>query len=105
LSETENKGGADSFMVGGNHYRKIEGEQHWTRQWRTQGPGYFIGCITAYVERYQDKDGIKDLLKAKHFIEKLIELETAYANGIGVPPGNGRAPLKVEMAPQEGKEK
>lgn len=65
---------ADERQVGGAHYKK-GGEEHWTRQYRLFGPGYFIGCITKYVERYQSKNGIEDLLKAQHFLEKLIEIE------------------------------
>lgn len=65
---------ANTRQVGGDHY-KTGGEEHWDRQYRMFGPGYFIGCITKYVERYQVKNGIEDLLKAQHFIEKLIELE------------------------------
>lgn len=68
---------ANDRQVGGRHYRKIPGEQHWDRIWRLYGPGYFIGNITKYVERYQDKNGIEDLNKARHYIDKLIELETA----------------------------
>lgn len=65
---------ANDRQVGGEHYRTV-GEQHWDRQWRIYGRGYFIGCITKYVERYPMKNGVQDLEKAKHFIEKLIELE------------------------------
>ena len=65
---------ANKRQVGGNHYDKT-GEQHWDRIYRLFGPGYFIGCATKYVERYQSKNGIQDLEKAIHFIEKLIELE------------------------------
>jgi hypothetical protein len=67
---------ANDRQIGGDHYNKIEGEQHWDRIWRLHGPGYFVGCITKYVERYQDKNGVEDLQKAQHFLEKLIELET-----------------------------
>lgn len=66
---------ANDYMIGGNHYKTVNGEEHWDRQYRLFGSGYFIGCITKYVERYQFKNGIEDLKKAKHFIEKLIELE------------------------------
>lgn len=62
-------------QVGGDHYRKVPGEQHWTRVYRLFGPGYFVGCITKYVERYQVKNGKEDLEKALHFLNKLIELE------------------------------
>ena len=34
------------------------------------------GCVIKYVSRWRDKGGIKDLEKAKHFLELLIELET-----------------------------
>lgn len=66
---------ANSEQVGGNHYKVLRGEEHWDRVWRLFGSGYFIGCITKYVERYKSKNGIEDLQKARHFINKLIELE------------------------------
>ena len=67
---------ANSKQVGGTHYAK-DGEQHWDRMWRLYGRGYFVGCATKYLERYHLKNGVQDLEKAKHFIEKLIELEQA----------------------------
>lgn len=66
---------ANDRQVGGGHYKK-GGEEHWDRMWRLHGRGYFVGCITKYVERYHEKNGVQDLEKAIHFIEKLIELET-----------------------------
>jgi methyl coenzyme M reductase subunit C-like uncharacterized protein (methanogenesis marker protein 7) len=66
---------ANSRQVGGDHYKVGRGEEHWDRIWRISGHGYFIGCITKYVERYKKKDGIQDLEKARHFLDKLIELE------------------------------
>jgi hypothetical protein len=69
---------ANDRQVGGNHYRpKTNGEQHWDRIWRLYGSGYFIGCITKYLERYPAKNGVEDLQKARHFLDKLIELESA----------------------------
>lgn len=76
---------ANDKQIGGNHYKK-GGEEHWDRQWRLFGRGYFIGCITKYVERYHEKNGIQDLEKAKHFIEKLIELERVQINKIASAP-------------------
>lgn len=67
---------ANKKQIGGSHY-KLGGEEHWDRQWRLFGAGYFVGCATKYIERYHQKNGIEDLQKAIHFIEKLIELETA----------------------------
>jgi len=80
---------ANNKQVGGSHYKK-GGEEHWDRQWRLFGRGYFVGCITKYVERYPEKNGIQDLEKAIHFIEKLIELEKASA------PAKGEVTLTFE---------
>ena len=66
---------ANDKQVGGQHYQQ-GGEQHWDRMWRLHGRGYFVGCATKYIERYHLKNGVQDLEKAKHFIEKLIELES-----------------------------
>lgn len=94
-------GSANKKQVGGDHYRQAEaaqGEQHWDRMWRLHGRGYFIGQITRYIERYHLKNGLQDLQKAQHYIEKLTELETAWANGTGPAPGTtGSAPLPVVM--------
>lgn len=65
---------ANKTQVGGSHY-KLGGEEHWDRVWRMSGHGYFVGCITKYVERYRSKNGLEDLYKARHFLDKLIELE------------------------------
>lgn len=75
---------ANKKQIGGSHYKK-GGEEHWDRQWRLYGRGYFVGCITKYVERYPEKNGIQDLEKAIHFIEKLIELESAAPDDDGEP--------------------
>lgn len=77
LTREKITGRANEKQVGGEHYQQVDGEQHWDRQWRLNGRGYFIGCITKYVERYPLKNGIEDLEKARHFLDKLIELEKA----------------------------
>ena len=35
--------------------------------------GYMEGNVIKYVTRWKDKGGLKDLLKAKHYLDKLIE--------------------------------
>jgi hypothetical protein len=75
---------ANDRQIGGDHYKK-GGEEHWDRQWRLYGRGYFVGCITKYVERYHEKNGLQDLEKAKHFLDKLIELESAQDQYLEVP--------------------
>lgn len=36
--------------------------------------GYIKGSIKKYLDRYQDKNGVEDLNKAKWFLNKLIEV-------------------------------
>lgn len=65
---------ANDRMVGGDHYQKIEGEQHWDRVARL-GLNYFEASATKYIERSRLKGQMrKDLEKAKHFVEKQLEL-------------------------------
>lgn len=67
---------ASSIQVGGDHYRakKI---QPWTamESWLSneQFEGYLRGNVIKYVARYPDKNGLEDLMKAKHYLERLIE--------------------------------
>lgn len=78
---------ANDRQVGGTHYKDAAhgGEEHWDRIWRAYGAGYFVGCITKYVERYQLKNGVQDLEKARHFLDKLIELESAALSAVPTP--------------------
>lgn len=74
---------ANDRQHGGDHYKKHgkSGEQHWDRVARIYGPAsyvYFASCATKYIERYREKGGITDLEKARHYIDKLIELETLW---------------------------
>ena len=84
---------ANQRQVGGGHY-KIGGEEHWDRIWRLYGRGYFVGCITKYVERYPYKAGVEDLKKAAHFLQKLIELEEG-----PIKPGAHYREVTVQVAP------
>ena len=38
--------------------------------------GYLKGNIMKYISRYQDKNGVEDLLKSKWYLNKLIEVES-----------------------------
>jgi hypothetical protein len=84
---------ANKSQVGGTHYIEAAkgGEQHWDMMWRLFREEWFIGSITKYVLRYRKKNGIEDLKKAKHYLEKLIELEKeALINEIrNAPPDEG----------------
>ena len=41
--------------------------------------GYLEGNVVKYISRWRQKGGVEDLRKAKHYIEKLIEVETGTA--------------------------
>lgn len=65
---------ANDRQVGGSHYKMPGAEEHWDRVHRL-GLDYFQGQITKYVERWKIKNGLEDLEKALHFLEKYIELQ------------------------------
>jgi hypothetical protein len=73
---------ANDRQEGGDHYRKIPGEQHWDRAVRL-GFDFFQYMITKYVERCWEKNGLEDLRKALHFTQKYIEVSAA-AERLGV---------------------
>ena len=63
-------------QVGGSHY-KVMYPQPWDViiAWEQQGHiGYLEGCAIKYLARWRHKKGTEDLEKAKHFIDKLIEV-------------------------------
>lgn len=66
---------ANDRQVGGRHYKK-GGEEHWDRAWRLNyDPFQYI--ITKWIERWRDKGGLQDLEKARHALDKYIELVKA----------------------------
>lgn len=71
----------DASQVGGKHYLQ-QHIQPWEamESWFTAAEfeGYLRGNVVKYLARYRDKNGIEDLEKAKHYIEKLIEFLKAH---------------------------
>jgi hypothetical protein len=65
---------ANTRQVGGTHYQQHGAIQHWDFAGHFN-MDYFQGQITKYVMRWRDKGGIQDLEKARHFLDKYIELE------------------------------
>jgi hypothetical protein len=61
---------ANGRQVAGTHYRS--GIQHWDFV-VANDLDYFQGQITKYVTRWKKKNGVDDLLKAQHFLQKYIE--------------------------------
>lgn len=86
---------ANDTQVGGSHYQKPI--QVWDFIAANE-LDYFQGNIIKYVTRFREKGGVADLEKAKHYLEKLIEMEMPEKshnsdeeawkvwNGVGVSP-------------------
>jgi hypothetical protein len=64
-----------SVQVDGNHYKKCAIQP--VQYVHANGLGFIEGSVIKYVTRWRDKNGIRDLEKARHFIDLLIELEHA----------------------------
>jgi hypothetical protein len=62
---------ANEKQIGGAHYKASI--QCWDYIAANQ-IGYFEGNVIKYVSRWKDKNGLEDLKKAQHYLEKLIEL-------------------------------
>jgi hypothetical protein len=73
LSRGVNGTSALDIQVAGNHYKDLAIQP--VEYIHANGIGYFEGNVIKYVSRWRAKNGIKDLEKAKHYIELLIELE------------------------------
>jgi hypothetical protein len=65
---------ANDTQVAGDHYKQFKYET-WDviLDW---GLGYLDGNAVKYLSRWRHKNGIEDLKKARHYIDKLIETET-----------------------------
>ena len=62
-----------NIQVGGGHYKDLPIQP--VEYIHANTIGYFEGNVIKYVSRWRKKNGLADLLKAKHYIELLIELE------------------------------
>jgi hypothetical protein len=63
---------ANDVQVAGTHY-KNKSIQPWDYIVANE-LGYLEGNIVKYVSRWKDKGGIDDLRKARHYLDKLIEV-------------------------------
>lgn len=67
----------DDGQVGGDHYKSMsttpwEALQVWLTPEELRG--YFKGEAIVYLARERKKNGLEDVKKAKHVLEKLIEV-------------------------------
>jgi hypothetical protein len=63
---------ANDVQIAGTHY-KDKSIQPWDYIVANK-LGYLEGNIVKYVSRWKDKGGIDDLRKARHYLDKLIEV-------------------------------
>lgn len=66
---------ANSIQHGGDHYKR-KAIEPWDYI-EANGIGFLDGNAIKYLTRWREKNGIEDLKKARHYIDKLIEVETA----------------------------
>ena len=68
---------ANATQIGGNHYAS-KAVQPWDamQAWmsREEFTGYLRGNVIKYMARCNDKGGIEDVRKARHYIDKLVEV-------------------------------
>lgn len=75
---------ANNRQIGGAHYQvKANAVQHWDYCDANDAP-YLESACSKYVLRWRDKNGLQDLEKALHYLEKRIENFT-----LGVGPVRG----------------
>lgn len=66
---------ADNKQVAGSHYKtaKENGVQHWTYCGVVNVP-YYESASTKYLTRWYKKNGLEDLKKSLHYMEKRVEM-------------------------------
>ena len=72
------KSTANDQQVDGNHY------QTEIQPWdfiEANKLTFIEGNIVKYVARHRRKNGVRDLMKAKHYLKKLIEIEQSRPSG------------------------
>ena len=74
---------ANDKQIAGNHYQTSGSIQHWDYCDANDVP-YLESACTKYVLRWRQKNGLQDLLKAQHYLQKRIESQLA-----GVGPVRG----------------
>ena len=62
-------------QVAGSHYKDMPIQPF--EYIHRNGIGFAEGCAIKYLSRWRVKNGVEDLRKARHFIDLLIESETA----------------------------
>lgn len=65
-------------QVGGSHYTRLS-IQPWDAMQSWMSPeefaGFLLGNVIKYAARHRAKGGVEDLRKARHYLDRLIQLE------------------------------
>lgn len=69
---------AKDVQIGGKHYKDLKIQP--IEYIHANGLDFFEGNVVKYISRHRYKNGKKDLEKAKHYIDLLIELEYSQNN-------------------------
>ena len=79
---------ANNKQVGGGHYRTVkkDGVQHWDYCVVVNVPNLEYAA-TKYLTRWYKKNGLQDIQKAVHYMEKRIE---SFRNHVGIVKGANR---------------
>lgn len=77
---------ANEKQVGGAHYTGSYQHWDWAGDVRLD---YLLGCATKYVTRWRQKNGLEDLQKAMHYLQK--RQESGFAKVLSLRKQNIRA--------------
>lgn len=77
--EIEKAKDPNQIQIGGSHYTQ-NAIQPWEYMQSLMTPeefeGYLRGNVIKYISRYPLKAGLQDLLKAQHYLAKLISIKS-----------------------------
>jgi len=77
VSDVLNAKGQSSALnkqIDGNHYKDMKIQP--VEFIHANNMPFIEGCIVKYISRWRVKNGVRDLQKARHFIDLLIQLES-----------------------------
>lgn len=85
---------ANDHQVGGAHYKTAY--EHWDLVQDTH-MDYLAGCATKYVARWRKKNGIEDLKKSLHYVNKLYEIASSHDRYHAVVAAKSARPPEAEL--------
>lgn len=89
-SETLSQTDANEKQVGGDHYKDVA-IQPWDLAVVLELP-FLDATAISMLLRWRKKNGIEDLRKAIHYVEKMIEIEQVMCETVNIRAVDGRSP-------------